>query len=55
MGTDLATLERRQVERLEHMAQLRALIDRKQHEIDNLRAAENFSDGAAKVLRLVVQ
>lgn len=35
----LATLERRQAERLEHLAAMQRLIDDKQREIDKVRAA----------------
>lgn len=38
MQADLATLERRQAERYEHLAALQAVIDARQLEIDNRKA-----------------
>jgi hypothetical protein len=38
MSADLATLERRQVERIGHLQALQRLIDAEQLKIDNLRS-----------------
>lgn len=40
---DLDTLERRQTERLAHLAALQQVIDTRQREIDNLRANQRIS------------
>jgi hypothetical protein len=40
----LEVLESRQAQRLEHLAQLQALVDARQREIENVRATQRFDN-----------
>lgn len=53
MSADLATLERRQQERITHRDQLQALIDARQLEIDNLRTIPQVTQPVQFKLRSV--
>jgi uncharacterized coiled-coil protein SlyX len=47
----LEVLESRQAQRLEHLATLQALVDAKQREIENVRAATSFDHTVNKFAR----
>jgi uncharacterized coiled-coil protein SlyX len=47
----LEVLEQRQAQRLEHLATLQALVDAKQREIENVRAATSFDHTVNKFAR----
>jgi hypothetical protein len=47
----LEVLESRQAQRLEHLAVLQALVDAKQREIENVRAATGFDHTVNKFAR----
>jgi hypothetical protein len=50
-NASLEVLERRQVERLEHLAKLQAVVDARQREIENVRAATRFDHTVNKFAR----
>jgi uncharacterized coiled-coil protein SlyX len=47
----LEVLESRQAQRLEHLATLQALVDAKQREIENVRAATRFDNTVDRFAR----